>query len=505
LYSLIGARAKPRADPLPLPLPLPLPAPAAALALTLLTACGALGGTPQITRTVGGHSRTGAFVSPYQYEHFLRGELANLHGDLATAAEEYRAARGGSADDPLLIARLADVLDRLDRHDEAMALLRQGDDDFPHDESIWLTRGRIHQRHGRLDEAAEAFGQAAAAAPASEDGPLALAGVLRAQSQADEADAVLERYLGHARGAGAARARLRLAIERDDPLAAADAVRALLEAAPARASEVRDAALSALRHDHPELALRLLAALPDTREDRPLRLRALLEARAFDDAEALLAGWMPSGPEERIVVAEGYLAIGQPQRALELAQVSQSDDGPRATLIVGRALAAAGQPGRAAEVLSTIAPGSRAWPAAPIALAHVLRDAGRPAAAAEVLARAQARAPSEALQVELADARREAGRPDDALAALDGASPRLAAARARLLDALGRHEEAATAYARLPVDDPAVPRADRVRAQAERAITADQMDRARELLREQVARAPEDRLAAARLEQLGSD
>lgn len=497
----MDARAEPRAHPLPLPLPLPPRAPLALLAL-LLTACGTLGGAPQIVRTVGGQSRTGVFVSPYQYEHFLRGELANLHGDLSTAAEEYRAARGGSADDPLLIARLADVLDRLDREDEAMALLRQGDEDFPNDESIWLTRGAIHQRRGRLEQAAEAYGQAAAAAPASEAGPLALAEVLRAQGEPDEADAVLERYLGHARGAGAARARLRLAIERGDPLAAADAVRALLEAAPARASEVRDAATTALTHDHPELALRLLAALPDRREDLPLRLRAMLAARAFDDAEALLAGWMPSGPDERITVAEGYLAIGQPQRTLELARVSQGDDGPRATLLVGRALAADGQPARAAAVLSTIGPGSRAWPAAPIALAHVLRDAGRPAAAAEVLAHARSRAPSVPLQLELAAARRAAGQTDDALAALDGASPRLAAARARLLDELGRHDEAAAAYARLPVDDPAVPRADRVRAQAERAIAAGQLDRARALLREQLARAPEDRLAAARLDQL---
>jgi len=470
-----------------------------------LAACGPLAGTTQITRTVGGASRPGIFVSPYSYEHFIRAELAEQAGDLPLAAQEYRLARAGPEDDPLLIARLADVLDRLGRSSEAMSLLDDGAELSADDESIWLTRGAIHERHERLDEAEQALGRAVASAPASEAGPIALAALLRQRGRAGDADAVLERYLARARGAGAARARLALSVDQNDPLAAAEAVRALLEAAPARSDEVRAAARTVLDGGHPELALRLLAALPDHRGDRELRLRAMIEARAFEAAEGLLSGWMPDGTDELLLVAEGYLTIERPQRALELGRVAAAGDGgPRARLVIGRALAGAGHSAEAAAVLAELGPGSRAWPGAPIALARALRDMGRVAAAAETLSSAQSRSSHVELQLELSHMRRAAGLDASALSALDGDAPRLIAARARLLDALGRRDAAATAYLELPVDDASVPLVVRLRARAEQALREGDRARAIELIRESLDYAPENRLAQARLVELTS-
>lgn len=475
--------------------------PAFAFALTLaisVSACGGFG-SATLRRTVGGESRPGIFVSPFSYEHFIRGELAALRGDLRQAAVEYRLARAGPEDDPLLIARLADVVDRLGREREALALLEQGDDIDPNEESIWLTRGRIHERHGRMDEAAEAFGRAASAAPSSEAGPLALAALMRERGEAASADAVLARYLARADGAGAARARLALAIEHGDPLAAAQAVRSLLSAAPVRAEEVRAAATTALEGNQPELALRLLAALPDERADRSLRLRAMLEARDHERAEGLLASWMPGGPRELVEVAEGYLAIGRPERALELGQIAMSSEGGAfARLVIGRALRAAGRLGEAAQILASIEPASRGWIDAVIELGATMRDAGQPAVAAEVLDRARAHRDAPRLRIALAEARSEVGRGDAALAALEGDDPRLRAARARLLDRLGRHREAIAAYRELSADDDAIPEPDRLRAQAEQ-LLGPERERAMALLRELVENAPEDALASARL------
>lgn len=474
-------------------------------ALALL-ACGCGGfGAGTIVRTVGGESRPGIFVSPYSYEHFIRGELAELRGDLREAAEEYRQARAGPEDDPLLLARLADVLDRVGRESEATQLLEQGDALSPDDESIHLARGHIHERHARLDAAADAYARATSAAPRSEAGPLALAALLRQRGQAAEADAVLERYLTRAQGAGAARARLALAIDRQDSLAAAEAVRALLEAAPARASEVRAAAVTAVEGGHPELALRLLAALTEVPEDRPLRLRAMIDAGERALAEGLLAAWMPREPEDLIRVAEGYLAIEMPERALELARVAMSEDaGPLARLTVGRALRATGRFGEAAAILATIEPGSRAWPDGPIELARTLGLRGQPALAAEVLAAADRRAPTPALRVALAEARVEAGQGAAALDALAGDSPALRAARARTLDDLGRGPEAVAAYLEVPVDATDVPVLDRLRAQAERALHDGARDRAVALLTELVERAPEEETARRRLAELAN-
>ena len=131
--------------------------------------CGPQYGAGAITRRLDGQPRTGIFVSPFSYEHFVRGELAYVAGDLRQAREEFLLARAGPEDDPLLIARLADVLDRLGREEEALAVLREGDALDPESELIWLTRGRIHERRGRIEEAKEAYSRALSLAPRSED------------------------------------------------------------------------------------------------------------------------------------------------------------------------------------------------------------------------------------------------------------------------------------------------------------------------------------------------
>lgn len=473
-----------------------------ALALVITSGCGGMFGSPIITRRVGGAERPGIFVSPFSYEHFVRGELAFLRGDLREALEEYQLARAGPEDDPLLVARIAEVLDRLGREREALAMLDHGEALDPSSELVWLARGRIHERHDRAEEARAAYARAAALAPSSEEAPIALAALLRARGEAAEADAVLERYLERASGAGAARARLALALERGQAQAAAEAVRALLEVAPARSDEVRAAARAALDAGRPELALRLLSALPDDEQDRPLRLAAALAAGDRSRAEGVLAGWMPRGPGELLEVARGYLAIGMADRAAELARVALSAEaGAEARLVLGRALRAQGRLGEAAEVLAAIDAGSGAWPEGPIELALVLRDAGRPALAAEVLARAQSRRSEVGVALALADARREAGDAEGALAALSGEDPRVRAARARLLESMGRVDEGVRVWAALPPDDPRLTAAERERARAE-ALVPERRDEALRALGSFVGRAPEDLLARARYAEL---
>lgn len=478
-----------------------IPTAVRALAMLVLFAAGCVptyGGT--ITRRVGGEARRGIFVSPFSYEHFIRGELAYLAGDLHRAREEYELARAGPEDDPLLVARLADVTDRLGREAEAFALLDQGERLDPRSELIWLSRGRIHERHGRVAEAIDAYSRALSVAPRSEEGPLALAALLRTQGDPERADAVLERYLRRARGAGAARARLALAIEHARAQEAADAVRALLEVAPARSDEVRRAARAALEANRPELAQQLLNALPERESDRELRLRAAIEAGDHDSAEGLLASWMPDTPAELLVVARGYLSIGMPDRAAELARVAiHSDGGAPARLVLGQALRAQGRLGEAAEVLSTIRPGSGAWTDARLELAEALSEAGRPALAAELLARADAVRPDPRLRLALSNARMDAGDVQGALAALSSDEPRVRAAKAELLERLGRIDEAASIYATLV--DATDPRT-RARARIERAWREGNRERALAALAEWTERTPEDLLARARLAEL---
>ena len=463
--------------------------------------CRGLLGGGEVVRTVGGETRRGIFVSPYSYEHFLLGELAYTAGRWRRAAEEFRAARAGPEDDPLLIARLADCLDRLDRQDAALEVLAQGEALDPESELLHLARGRIHARRGRTDEARDAFARAAAVAPTSESGPLELSALIRAEHP-EEADAVLERYLTRTRGIGAspgpARARLRLAVERGDGTAAGEAVHQLLEVAPARAQEVRMAAQTALDAGRPELASRLVRALPPSDADRTLRLAAALASGNRDDAEAILSAWMPSGPSEQVQVADGYRAIGDDARAVELARVAIAEGaGADAQLALARALRAAGRHSDAATRLAAVDPGSQAWPAAPIELAATLSDAGAPALAAEVLAHSAMRRGDPELTRALGEARAEAGDVDGALALLSGDGARAIAARARVLEAGGRSAD--DLYRTLPVDDIRLGERERVRARAERRWAAGEHDDAIAALVEWTRRAPEDERALARL------
>ncbi|MFK7984542.1 MAG: tetratricopeptide repeat protein [Sandaracinaceae bacterium] len=474
-----------------------------ALFAVLLSGCTGLLGAGEVTRTVGGEARRGIFVSPYSYEHFLRGELAYAAGDWGRAAEEFRAARAGPEDDPFLIARLADCFDRLGREARALALLDEGASLDPDSELLHMARGHIHARHERMDEATAAFARASAAAPESEAGPLALSAVLR-DAHPGEANAVLERYLSRvgdrASSAGAARARLRLFIERGDALGAVEAVREILRVAPTRAAEIRDAAQTALDRGQPELALRLTLALPP-QEAPTLELEAALAAGENELARGLLAGWMPSDEEALVRVAAGTLALGDSARAIELARVAlSSNGGARARLVLGRALRAHGDRAQAVRVLSRIEPGSQAWPDAPIELARTLQDASATALAAEVLAEAHRRRPSPELRLAWGRARGRAGDIDGALATLAGDAAPLLAARAQILEAAGREPD--PVYRALPADAVDVSPRDRVRAQAEQRWEQGRTDEARALLDAWLERAPEDRATRARRERM---
>src|SRR5690606_3166969 len=100
-----------------------------------------------------------------------------------------------------------------------------------------------------------------------------------------------------------------------------------------------------------------LAALPEADADRPLRLRAALEAGDRARAEGLLASWMPDTASELVTVARGYLALDMPDRAIELARVARrTEGGAAAELVLGRALRARGRLGEAAEVLAALGP-----------------------------------------------------------------------------------------------------------------------------------------------------
>lgn len=342
---------------------------------------------PPVTRTVGGERRTQTFVSPHAYEQYLRGELALAHGDPEAAVKAFRQARTGPADDPYVIARLADALDATGRRAQAEKVLDQGVELDPRSEAVWLARARIAERHGETERALAAYHRAELAAPRSVRAPLALARLLRQGNRPGRAEAILSRYVRRVPDTDprASRVRLELALLRGDAPTAVRSARDLLERAPARAEVVRRTAELALEQGDPVVADELLGTLPRSHVPTALHVRVLIAAGYPDRAEALLASASPGEVGGLAAKARLYLAAGRSDRAEETAELAIAlGDDPAARLVAGRAALAQAKWVEAAEHLSRVPPDVAAAPAARQALARALRAHALPHLAEEL-------------------------------------------------------------------------------------------------------------------------
>lgn len=473
----------------------------------LLGACGSAPPT-RVTRILGGQRLHGAFVSPYSYEWYVRGELAEARGDLEAAADAYMQARTGPEDDPLIIAKLADVLDRLGRRDEANEVIAEGLALDPESEAVWMARGAIAERRNWPRVAMDAYQRAARAAPRSEGPPLALFRLLRARGAEGRAEAVLERYIARAGATapGALRARLSLALARGDAETAAETIESLVRIAPVSSEDVGYVVELALESGRPALALPLLERMPREAGLARLRIRALVASGRSEDIEGLLAATPAEqlgGPAHK---AELWLAAGRVDRALELAEEAAAlGADPDAWRIAGRAHLAMGEPAAAAELLAKVPRGADGYADARVALADALRSRGLRALANEVLADALSGANDDPglLRRALADARAAQLDYEGALEALAGAtSLEDTAARARILERSGRVDAAAATWASLASNERDLTEPIRSRADAEHHIAAGAIDEALVHLRSASDWAPEDVLARARLAEI---
>ncbi len=359
-----------------------------ALVLSALALSGCIRYAPyEVTRTVGGESRRGAFVAPLQYEDFVRGELAASQGDWQAAANAYELARAGGEDDVLLLARLADARDHMGDRVHADEALAQAERLDPRAEVVWQTRGAIAERHADLVAAIAAYERAHDAEPTSEEPVLALARLLAADGHADRAASLLGDFVAHASSpVGAARAALALALPRGDVAALADAATGLARIAPGHVDEI-EAAVRALRaRGDAVIAQRLLSRLPEEAIDRELAIEVAIAAGDRDAAERWLAFPRDERPASLTADARHWLALGDPTRAAELAEVASTDAGAssEATLVLAEARLASGAAVEAARLFASIPEGASAHEEARAGLASALAAAGLPALGAEL-------------------------------------------------------------------------------------------------------------------------
>ncbi len=357
----------------------------ALLALLALTGCIRYAPYP-VTRTVGGRTREGVFVAPAQYEDFVRGELAAARGDWSAAADAYERARAGGEDDVLLLARLADARDHLGDRAGAEEALRRAEALDPAAEVLWQTRGVIAERHGETPDAIAAYERARDAEPRSEEPVLALARLFAAGGHEDRAATLLSDFAAQGGSLGALRASLALALARGDDLGLYDAATELARVAPGHTDEIVAAVRALAARGDVRVAHRLVERLPEETLDRELAIEVAIAAGDRAAAERWLAFPRDERPASLTLDARHWLALGDPARAAELAEVARADAAAstEATLVLAQARLAAGAPAEAARLFASIPAGSSAHDEARTGLAEALSAAGLPALAAEL-------------------------------------------------------------------------------------------------------------------------
>jgi len=329
-----------------------------------------------------------AFASPYAYEWFIRAEVLRAHGQLAPAIAAYRAALTSADEDPYVLSRLAGALDEYGDRAAADAELNAALTLDPHSEAAWFTRAQIAERHDEVDAAVAAYERAESAAGHSAQAPLALARLLRMQGSNERAIAVLTRFEARTLpgSAGAALAALELALMRDDGAAAYAAAQAQLRAATFSRDALLRTARDLLDRGRPELAERILQALPSQPQDTPLRLRALLACGRREAAEALLTTADPAVFGGLVPTAQAYLAVQRADLALELAASALllAPNEARAQLVNAQATLALGRYTDAAVLFAQLQAAGSAGASAQAGLMLALQAEGLAALAGEV-------------------------------------------------------------------------------------------------------------------------
>ncbi len=333
--------------------------------MTLMVAC------PRapfpVTRALAGETVEGVYVSPYAYEHYIRGERAFELGRYEEAATEFELARTGPSDDVYVIARLAEAQSLLGNDRGAERTLAEGDRLAPESEALALARGSIAERAEDLPGALQHYRRAHRFAPRSVEPVLAQARVFSAMSRQAQAARVLRRYArdGDNRTehrVEVARAELELAVTTGSGIN--EAATALLELSPASAEDLRRAARAALPSS-PAVCAGLMELLEERERDMVTYARALIALDRKGEARAVLGSVANDAFESTTHAVDLMLEADAPELALPFALTLVEEDGtPRARFSAARVHYALGDHARATELLTSIPRQARDYAAA---------------------------------------------------------------------------------------------------------------------------------------------
>ncbi len=479
----------------------------AVLGVAVLLGCACQAHTePHLVRYLGGERRLGAYVPAESYEAYLQAELFFSRGNYTSALEAFEQVWDDGSEDPYLAARMAECLMHMGQLKSADRTLKDALKKDPDAEALWLVRAQLAEKQGQTLVAIDAYTRAEEAAPLAGEAPIGLARLLRNHGAGLRADVVLEAYLERtgSQASEAARAKLLAAVQSKDIDSASQAAEVLLDAAPARANEVRELAKEAYTSDAPALAARLLDKVSRSEPDEVLRVQALIAAGNLKRARAILVTSSPDRFGGVVTTARLFLEVGLPVRATELTEVALStrSSDSEARYVHGLCLLQRNQPLNAARDFAKVPPGSRDFVAARLKLAKVFQGRGSDSLALEVLQHGLTLMPeAHELRSALAYLRLKYIGLESALSLYeDVPDARYMAERAKLLELGNERKAAQQVYGAIEAADAIQLSEDvRIRVRTERLWNTNHRTQAVALLRQYIARAPEDLAARIRL------
>ena len=340
-----------------------------------------------VVRKFGERLVEGAYVSPSAYEHYILARLKEAAGRPEEAVDELRRALGSDGTSAYLRVRLADALLATGRVDEARDELDAVMRLEPDNAEAYLVRARLFARLGQRQQVDVALERAIALDDTYEEAYLALATSQREAGHDGMALATLQKLVAHAPSAAAEEILGRAAIVARDRKAARDHLRRAVELDGSRNDARVELARIAFADGDAELALGWLSnAAERTREPALVLELARLEDRAghHGDAREILDRQEEearTGPM-KLDVAQAFLEVGVPKRAVAIAQGVAKDDRRPEVRSAARALSARaferdGSNGDALEAWQGIGPGDAEYPRAVEAIAHLRRARGR--------------------------------------------------------------------------------------------------------------------------------
>ena len=338
------------------------------------------------------------------YAHYLRGRLAMIDDDFATAIREFGDAADVAPDAAEIGVAYIDALFRADHRERARKACGRAQKRFPKHANVWRISGRVYRSVGLLERATSAYRRALELDRHLVSAYLGLATTYLARDQSRRAERVYEELLAHVDESATGHYRLaKLLSARGESQRAEAHLHQTLDVDPDHVSARVALARSLRGRGRERESIAMLQQAFDRSGGDP-RVGEQVFVQLLEAGEAKAAGDFLAtldrddlDSEARVALGYLYLQLGELEPARRLAaKISARDpESGAAAMFQARVMVGLGQRSRAVEILLAVAAAADGYPACQAYAVELIARAGEYARAATLIGAARKLFPSD--------------------------------------------------------------------------------------------------------------